>query len=110
VKTVAHWLPSTANTTSRSVTGADITTAEKPVLVGKEAKVIHMSSNYIVYIEAPPFPFRGYRLEALKIPKGKTFDNIKDNLPPCLISDVEVEANNITEAKALGLAKLINGD
>jgi hypothetical protein len=67
-------------------------------------------SNYIVYIEAPPVPFKGYRLEALKVPKGKSFEQMRDNLPPTLVNEVPVEADNIHEAKALGLAKLINGD
>jgi len=69
-----------------------------------------MVSRYIVYIEAPPAPFKGYRLEALKIPKGMSFAHMRDNLPPTLVNEVEIEADNIHEAKALGLAKLINGD
>jgi hypothetical protein len=66
--------------------------------------------KYVVLLNAPPFPFRGYSLEAIKIPKGKTFDDIKDLLPPNLVNHVEVEADNIHEAKAVGLAKLVNGD
>ena len=69
-----------------------------------------MCSKYIVFIDAPPFPFRGYSLEAIKIPKGKTFEDIRDALPPNLVNHVEVEADNIQEAKAVGLAKLVNGD
>lgn len=67
--------------------------------------------KYIVFPDAPPFPFRGYRLEAIKIPRqGKTTDDIRNRLPPTLVNDVEVEARNIHEAKAVGLAKLVNGD
>jgi hypothetical protein len=67
-------------------------------------------SNYIVYFDAPAYPFRGYRLEAIKIPRGKTAEQLSDRLPPTLVNDVEVEAENIHEAKAVGLAKLVNGD
>jgi hypothetical protein len=67
-------------------------------------------SKYVVFLNAPPLPYRGYSLEAIKIPKSKTFDDIRDLLPPTLVNHVEVEADNIHEAKAVGLAKLVNGD
>jgi hypothetical protein len=39
-----------------------------------------------------------------------SFDHMRDNLPPTLVNEVEIDADNIHEAKTFGLAKLVNGD
>jgi len=66
--------------------------------------------KYLIFLDAPPYPFKGYRLEAIKIPKGKTANDLRNSLPSTLVNSVEIEADDIHEAKAVGLAKLVNGD
>jgi hypothetical protein len=71
-------------------------------------------AKYVVYVNAPPYPMRGYYLEArrLSIPEARGERDFRDTLPPDLVhvcgaAWVEVEATNVEEAKAIGLSKIM---
>ena len=59
----------------------------------------------VVCLESPPYPFRGYRLTAKRVPEFDEF--IWDSLSPNLVSHVFVEAESVDQAKAIGLKRLV---
>ncbi len=60
----------------------------------------------VVCLESPPYPFRGYRLTAKQVPESDE-ESIWDSLSPDLVDHVFVEAENVDQAKALGLKKMV---
>jgi len=59
----------------------------------------------VVCLESPPYPFRGYRLTAKRVPESDEY--VWDSLSPDLVDHVFVEAESIDQAKAIGLKKLV---
>ena len=71
-------------------------------------------AKYVVYVNAPPYPAKGYYLEArrLSAKEERGEADFRDTLPPDLVHVcgapwVEVDATNIDEAKAIGLSKML---
>ena len=65
--------------------------------------------RYMVCLESPPFPRRGYYIKARRYPKNPDV-NFRDSLSPDLVNHVIVDAENIEQAKAIALKKFVNGD
>ena len=59
----------------------------------------------VVCLESSPYPCRGYKLTAKRVKKSD--EHIWDLLSPDVVKHVFVEAENIDEAKAVGLKKLV---
>lgn len=71
-------------------------------------------AKYAVYVNAPPYPSRGYYLEArrLSVREISGREDIRDSLPATLVhvcgaAWLELDATNIEDAKALGLQKIL---
>ncbi len=61
--------------------------------------------RFVVCLELLPYPFRGYRLTAKRVPKSEK--RIWDWLSPGVVKHVFVEAKNIEQAKAVGLKEFV---
>ncbi len=61
--------------------------------------------RFVVCLEALPYPFRGYRLTAKRVPKSEK--RIWDWLSPGVVKHVFVEAKNVEQAKAVGLKEFV---
>ncbi len=61
--------------------------------------------RFVVCLETLPYPFRGYRLTAKRVPKSEK--RIWDWLSPGVVKHVFVEAKNVEQAKAVGLKEFV---
>jgi hypothetical protein len=69
--------------------------------------------RYFVFVSAPPYPSQGYYLHAKTYPQdpkklqsNSEETNFYDSLPACMVDHVIVTADDIKEAKAIGLKQL----
>ncbi len=61
--------------------------------------------RFVVCLEVLPYPFRGYRLTAKRVPKSEK--RIWDWLSPGVVKHVFVDAKNVEQAKAVGLKEFV---
>ena len=60
-------------------------------------------TNYIVFIDKPAYPAKtGFRLDALRMLKGETWEDVRDALPPTVVA--YGDGHGSTKAEALAHA------
>ena len=60
-----------------------------------------------MYIDCPPYPSKGCYIGAIRYPKGKGFEDVRDFIPATVAKYKEIDAANVFEAKAMYLHLLL---
>ena len=60
----------------------------------------HRPAEYVVYTDVPAYPRTGCQIRVKKIPRGQTFNDVRDSLPPTVGRLAVVSATSAGTAKA----------
>jgi hypothetical protein len=63
------------------------------------AKRAKRPSEFIVYTDRPPYPRSGCRVRTMRIPRGKSFNDMRDYLPPSVGKMAVVSAYSASTAR-----------